>query len=69
MENLTIADTVQGTLTFDLADFQSKTDKNLEVPAMISALKHKGKDKKAQMKSSIVNLGMEVYDSAFIKSM
>ena len=68
MENLVVADTVRGTLTFDFADFQSKTEKNLDVPTMVSALTRKGKDKKSQMKSIYVNLGMEVYDSAFIKS-
>ena len=68
MNNLVIADTVRGTLTFDLADFQSKTTKDLEVANMVSALTRKGKDKKSQMKSIYVNLAMELYDSSFIKS-
>ena len=67
MENLAIAQTIRGSLTFDLADFQSKVEKDLDVSKMVSALTRKGKDKHSQMQSSFVKLGMEVFDSSFIK--
>lgn len=67
MGKLAISDTVRGTLTFDLIDFKNKTKEDLDVSNMNSALIRRGKDKESRMKSRFVNLGIEVFESSFIK--
>ena len=65
MENLAITQTVRGTMTFDFSDFKAKTGQNPDIPKMVSSLTKKGKGRELQTR--FVNLGMEVFESSFMK--
>ena len=69
MENLTITQTVRGTMTFDFTDFKAKIGQDPDIAKMVSSMTKKGKKKEAQMQSPFVNLGMKAFESSFMKGL